>query len=105
MRPSMDRARKPMAKVSPDPLLKLRWHPAEGENIAPPAVARALLRRAIDAGPGHPERYIELGGLELDAYDFAAAAACFESALRLDPKTARARLPLAHCCNLLHRHE
>lgn len=81
------------------------WNSPEGENVAPPAIARALLRRAIAADPGRSERHIELGGLEMEAHDFAAAAASFETALCLSPEAARARALLAYCLNLLHRHE
>lgn len=81
------------------------WHPPEAENVAPPAIARALLRRAIAADPGNPARHTDLGGLEMDAHDFEAAAASFETALRLDPNASRPRLALAYCLNLLQRHE
>lgn len=81
------------------------WNPPEGENVAPPAVARALLRRVIAANPGNAARHADLGDLEMDAYDLAAAAVSFETALRLDPEAARARHSLAYCFNLLHRHE
>ena len=73
--------------------------------MASPAVARALLRRAIAADPGKPALHTSLGGLEMDAHDFEAAALSFETALRLDPETAAARASLAYCSNLLHRHQ
>jgi tetratricopeptide (TPR) repeat protein len=94
-----------MGKASPELNSMILWHPPGGDNVASPAIARALLRRAIAAAPGNPARHIDLAQLEMDAYDFEAAAASFEAGLRLDPEAARARLKLAYCYNLLHRHE
>lgn len=73
--------------------------------MAPPAVARALLQRAVADNPANPALRQKLAGLELDAYDFDAAAAGLETALRLDPLYPDARPALAHCYNLLHRPE
>jgi tetratricopeptide (TPR) repeat protein len=66
---------------------------------------RALLRRALGADPENPALHLKLAGLDIDRYDFAAAAQHLETVLRLDPQVAEARPALAHCCNLLHRHE
>jgi tetratricopeptide (TPR) repeat protein len=79
------------------------WRPPEGESVAPPAVAQALLGRALEADPANPALHLKLGLIEIDGYDFAAAAEHLETVLRLDPGAADARPMLAHCCNLLHR--
>jgi tetratricopeptide (TPR) repeat protein len=81
------------------------WRPPEGHDVAPPAAVRALLKRALEADPDNPALHRKLAGLDIDRYDLAAAAVHLEAVLRLDPGAADARPALAHCCNLLHRHE
>ncbi|MEA3063583.1 MAG: hypothetical protein QOJ27_11 [Sphingomonadales bacterium] len=80
------------------------WRSADHENVADPATIRILLERAIEARPDNPAVHLRLGHLELDRYDFAAAARAFETALRLDPDIADARIRLAQCYNMLLRH-
>lgn len=80
------------------------WHQPEYENVAPPAVARALLKRAVAADPGNAALRVKLAHLALDRYDFAATAGAFEDALRIDPELDGVRPQLAYCYNQLGRH-
>jgi tetratricopeptide (TPR) repeat protein len=79
------------------------WNPPEGDNVAPPAIAQALLRRAVAADPDNPALHLKLAAVAMDRFDFDAAAERLEAALRLG--AAEARSPLAHCFNQLRRHE
>ena len=80
------------------------WRVADHENVADPAAIRALLERAIEVHPHNPALHLRLANLELDRYDFAAAARALETALRLDPEAPGARSFLARCYNELGRH-
>ncbi|MEA3061588.1 MAG: hypothetical protein QOJ94_1369 [Sphingomonadales bacterium] len=62
---------------------------------------RAVLRRAIEARPDDAILHFRLANLELDQYDFAAAARSFEAALRGDRPPPDARARLARCYNAL----
>ncbi|MEA2998705.1 MAG: hypothetical protein QOK17_538 [Sphingomonadales bacterium] len=62
---------------------------------------RAVLRRAIETRPDDAILHFRLANLELDQYDFAAAARLFEAALRRDPQMPNARPRLARCYNAL----
>ncbi|HEX8623376.1 MAG TPA: putative 2OG-Fe(II) oxygenase [Allosphingosinicella sp.] len=79
------------------------WRVADHETVADPFVIRTLLTRAVEARPDNPALHLRLADLELDRYDFAAAARALETALRLDPAAPGARLALARCCNALGR--
>jgi tetratricopeptide (TPR) repeat protein len=80
------------------------WRVADHENVANPAAIRALLERAIEAHPHRPALHLRLANLELDQYDFAAAARALETALRDEPDAPGARSSLARCYNELGRH-
>lgn len=80
------------------------WCPAECE-VAPPAAAEDLLRRAIAANPASPALHLKRANLLFDRFDFAGAASGFEATLRLDPSVAIARLRLARCRNVLGQHK
>jgi tetratricopeptide (TPR) repeat protein len=79
------------------------WRPAERSNVAAPAAAASLLRQAIAARPDNAALRLKLANLELDRYDFAAAAPALEAALRLDAALPGARERLARCYNMLGR--
>lgn len=81
------------------------WRAPAGNDVAHPEAMRALLRRALAADPDNPALHLKLAGLDMDRYDFAAAAVHLETVLRLDPNIREGRAALAHCCNLLHRHQ
>ncbi len=83
----------------------MRWLEAEREQVAPPAVAAALLGRALAADPGNPDLHLRSALLALDRFDFPAAAAAFEAVLRLDPGRPHVRAQLAACYNLARRPE
>jgi tetratricopeptide (TPR) repeat protein len=83
----------------------IRWGPADCEGVAPPAVAAALLRRAILVSPGNPVLLAKLAAVQLSRYDFEGAAANLDGALRLTPSDERLRLRLAGVLNVLRRHE
>lgn len=83
---------------------RILWRGADHQNVADPNAVRMLLGAVIAAQPGKAELRVRLACLELDRYDFAAAAAAFEAALRLDPEAHDVRVPLAHCYNVLSRH-
>jgi tetratricopeptide (TPR) repeat protein len=78
--------------------------PSRVSAVAPPAAVDALLQRAIAADSGNPALWLKLANLNLDRYDYVAAAAAFETTLRLDPTQSQARRLLAHCYNALGRH-
>jgi tetratricopeptide (TPR) repeat protein len=82
---------------------RIRWHPADGANLASPAAAASLLQQAIVARPANGALYLRLAGLHLDHYDFAAAADALETALRLDPALPDVRPRLARSLNALQR--
>jgi tetratricopeptide (TPR) repeat protein len=83
---------------------RILWRGADHQNVADPAAVRTLLGAAIAAQPGKAELRVRLACLELDKYDFGAAAAAFEAALHLEPDIPNVRVPLAHCYNVLSRH-
>lgn len=85
----------------PRPIL---WRVADRESVADPAAIRALLERAIETHPHVSALHLRLADLELDRYDFAAAARALETALRHDPDVPSARSRLARCYNALARH-
>lgn len=79
------------------------WGEPLPENVAVPAVVRPLLERAVSADPRNSRLHEKLGYLHLDRFDFAAAAGAFQTALKLDPHAAQARLRLARCYNMMQR--
>jgi tetratricopeptide (TPR) repeat protein len=83
----------------------IRWRPPEGEDVAPPEAARALLGRALERDPDNPELHSKLAGLALDRFDFAAAANSLQAVLRLDAAAPHVRPALARCLNMLGRHD
>jgi len=82
----------------------IRWSPADCSDRAAPAAAAALLKQAIEARPGNALLRLKLADLEIDRYDFAAAAGSLEAALELEPDLTGLRPRLARCCNALGRH-
>jgi tetratricopeptide (TPR) repeat protein len=80
------------------------WGAADHENVADPAAMRILLERAIAARPHDAALHVRFAYLELDRYDFAAAARALEAASREGPLAPDARTRLARCYNFLHRH-
>ena len=62
-----------------------------------------LLRKGLASDPNNAMLHAKTGYLHLDQYDFEAAAASFETALRLSPSMDRARVCLARCYNMLGR--
>ena len=82
----------------------IRWDIADRADLAAPAAAYALLEQAIAARPGNAMLRLKQAHLELDRYDFAAAAGSLEAVLELDHDLAGARPRLAHCYNALGRH-
>jgi tetratricopeptide (TPR) repeat protein len=82
----------------------MRWGAPLPESVAPPAVVVPLLARAIAASPENSALHAKLGYAELDRKDYPAAAASFETALRLDPGAAHLRPLTARCYNYLGRH-
>jgi tetratricopeptide (TPR) repeat protein len=85
-------------------LRPILWRSADHEKVANPSAVRTLLGASLRAQPDNGELQARLGFLELDRYDFGAAASAFEIALRLEPDLPRARLALAWCYNNLARH-
>jgi len=83
----------------------IRWGPIDRETVAAPAPALELLTRAIAVQPDNPALHARLAGIHIDHFDFAAAAAALETALRLDPAAPRIPERLARCYNGLRRHE
>lgn len=81
------------------------WHPADCDNLAAPAKIRAVLGAALRAAPEEAALYVKLGNLNLDAYDYAAAAKAFEAALALGPVAGLVRIRLARSYNALRQHE
>lgn len=82
----------------------IRWGAADCADRATPAAAAALLERAIAARPGHALLLLKLADLEIDRYDFAAAATALEAALDLEADLPGVRSRLARCYNALGRH-
>ncbi|WP_324750553.1 putative 2OG-Fe(II) oxygenase [Sphingomonas sp. LY54] len=82
----------------------IRWRPPVGDNVAAPAVARSLLERAIAASPANPILRMKRADLNLDRFDFAAAASDLEAALHADPVLPGLRSRLARCRNALGQH-
>jgi tetratricopeptide (TPR) repeat protein len=64
-----------------------------------------VLKAALRAQPDDAALHAKLGNVELDAYDYAAAATAFENALRLDPGRWPLPIQLARCRNVLEQHE
>lgn len=83
----------------------IRWGPADCEDRAAPGSTAALLERAIGARPENALLRLKLADLQLDRFDFSAAAAALEAALGLDPDLAGLRPRLARCYNALGRHQ
>ncbi|MFL6857761.1 MAG: putative 2OG-Fe(II) oxygenase [Allosphingosinicella sp.] len=79
------------------------WAPPEGEGLAPPPIARALLERAAAERPSDPRPQLGLAALALDRFDFETAEAALSRAVALDPAQAGAAAGLARCRNLLLR--
>jgi tetratricopeptide (TPR) repeat protein len=77
------------------------WRSPEGEDVAPPEAARALLGQALARDPDNPALHLKLAGVALDRFDFAAAANSLETVLRLDPAAPYVRPALARCRNML----
>jgi tetratricopeptide (TPR) repeat protein len=63
-----------------------------------------LLRQAIAIRPRNALLRLKLADLEIDRYDFAAAASALEAALDLEPDLPGIRPRLARCYNALGRH-
>lgn len=82
----------------------IRWSPAECADRAAPAAAAGLLKQAIAARPGFALLRLKLADLEIDRYDFAAAATALEAALELEADLPGVRPRLARCYNSLGRH-
>ncbi|MEA3051545.1 MAG: hypothetical protein QOG72_448 [Sphingomonadales bacterium] len=91
----------------PDPVAGgvIRWGPVSCADVAPPVALRNLLERAIAANPDNGLLRARLADLQLDAFDYAAAATSLGAALRLGDDAPRVRLRLARCYNVLRRHE
>jgi len=81
------------------------WGAPIPENVGSPVVVQALLERALTADAGNAALHAKLAYLHVDRKDYAAAAASFEKALRLDSAQAHPRLVLARCYNYLGRHD
>lgn len=81
------------------------WGAPLPERVAPPALAQALLERALISSPASPLLHAKLGHVWLDRKDYSAAAESFGTALRLGGSTVETRALLARCLNYLHRHE
>jgi hypothetical protein len=81
------------------------WRPPDGEDVAPPEAARALLGQAVERDPNNPALHLKLAGLALDRFDFDSAANSLGAALRLDPEAPYVRGALARCHNMLGRYE
>jgi tetratricopeptide (TPR) repeat protein len=92
-----------MPRVIPDAARVIAWTAATCENLAAPDKATALLTRAVAAQPNSPAARRKLGNLYLDGFDFSAAAAQFEAALRVEPASADTRIRLARCHNVQRR--
>ena len=80
------------------------WGAPLPERVAPPALAQALLERALISSPANPLLHSKLGHLQLDRKDYRSAADSFAAALRLGDGGADTRMLLARCWNYLHRH-
>lgn len=82
----------------------IRWNISDRADLAAPTAASTLLEQAIAARPANAMLRLKRAHLELDRYDFAAAAGSLEGALALDRDLAGARPRLARCYNALGRH-
>lgn len=82
----------------------IHWDPAECSDRAAPDAAGLLLDRAIKARPDNALLRLKRADLDLDRFDFAAAATALESALGIDPGLTPARPRLARCYNAMGRH-
>jgi tetratricopeptide (TPR) repeat protein len=97
-----------LPEFRPEPVLgegPIHWGRADGVDVASPSLAQSLIERAIESRPAHAPLQVKLADLRLDRYDFAAAAAALEVALRLDPDLPGIRPRLGRCYNYLCRHE
>ena len=82
----------------------IRWRASQFAEIAAPAAAASLFEQAVAARPDNALLRLKSADLRLDRYDFGAAAADLETALRLDEGLDGVRPRLARCYNALKRH-
>lgn len=83
----------------------ITWRKPAGVDLAPPAVAVALLEQAVRKQPSRAALHLKLAQIHLDQYDFAAATDSLGRALAIDSNLLKARRRLAFCHNVLGRHE
>lgn len=81
----------------------LCWGAPTFESQAAPEQAVALLQRALEAAPGNPRLLARLAAVQRDRYDFAGAAASYETLRRAAPEDVAIRIRLAACLNELGR--
>jgi tetratricopeptide (TPR) repeat protein len=77
----------------------INWVEPTFEAQAAAAQALSLLRRGLEAKPDNPRLLARLAGVQLDRYDFAAAAESFERLRKIEPQNATVLSGLARCLN------
>jgi len=91
--------------VSPGSLRRMMQAAAEAENCRDFQQCIEILERACRLDPANSGILLNLGGIYGKRYDYAAAARCFEKAIRVAPKKSEALSAVLRQCREFGREE